>query len=479
MNLRKSMKKLPHLIVCILGGISLFLAYVLPVCGDVGLADRYLEPPVERETLPSSMPEEAKPGIFAGAVQTFKKIMRGNPGEIVQTFERIMMVGPGSLSGTQDLSNNMTESTSGEGMVSDYLIKRGKRYYTQRNRAKAIHELSKVLIINPNEKEAAYYLNKLGVHGGVYGRPQTTATRIARLSGEIHEYKKNIAVLEKENIEQAQATQSLQGEKISLRHDILIQEAENNTLREEAKSLLAQRKARIKSLEVFSKKKRKEIVRLNTDLFTWKSKLAKRVASLKEKDQQLEETRRRLSQEITKTQQKVRTLSIREKEIEGKNLEIAHLSKDLSSTKDRLAAQSAWVKAGENQLKATEEWFNQKINQIVEQQEVLPKQRDKGLKAYQRETERRRKTIALREKNFEKKIQSIRRRDQFIVKLKRKLVLARRRGKGSDYELLQMRLEDTQERLNLVEGLMKEKDEEVKSLEKQLLEMLTPFEGEE
>ena len=83
-----------------------------------------------------------------------------------------------------------------DNMGANFFFDEVLRSYNNGNVRDAIHEWSKVLMIDPNHKEAKKHLRKLGVEKGLYTGNETQETRIADLERKIEYYKNQVAQLQ-------------------------------------------------------------------------------------------------------------------------------------------------------------------------------------------------------------------------------------------------------------------------------------------
>ncbi len=113
--------------------------------------------------------------------------------------------------------------------VADFLNDKGREAYTKGDTATAIHEFSKVLLVDPNNAMAKEYLEKLGLRRGVYGLSPSPASpkQPAMMQKELEDYQVRIQALEKTNSENLAAAQQLEAEKANLSKTL---EAKNDDL---------------------------------------------------------------------------------------------------------------------------------------------------------------------------------------------------------------------------------------------------------
>ena len=117
-------------------------------------------------------------------------------------------------------------------MVSEDLCRKGKFYYERGDYAKAVHELSKAILVDPKNEEARGYLQQLGIKDGLYGRQNPPLSQIAALAHDIQQYKREVQSLEEKTRKQAGLNKLLEQDKQYFRQAILNKETENQILKE-------------------------------------------------------------------------------------------------------------------------------------------------------------------------------------------------------------------------------------------------------
>ena len=82
--------------------------------------------------------------------------------------------------------------------TSDYLVEIGEMYYNKGQKTDAIHEFSKALLINPDNKVAKEYLHKMGLREGLYKPSRTSITIAAESADRLKEYEQKMSQLERD-----------------------------------------------------------------------------------------------------------------------------------------------------------------------------------------------------------------------------------------------------------------------------------------
>lgn len=86
---------------------------------------------------------------------------------------------------------------AGTAVYAKYLIKQGQLYYESGNFMAATHEFTKVLLLDPNNREAQKYLDDLRVGAALYLHPQANVERAADLAKKVDSYQKDLRDLKK------------------------------------------------------------------------------------------------------------------------------------------------------------------------------------------------------------------------------------------------------------------------------------------
>ena len=234
-------------------------------------------------------------------------------------------------------------------LIADQLVMEGKQYYAMGDYARAIHELSKALLVDPNNAEAQYYLNHLGAAAGVLlSRNSSSLGPMAQMTKNLEWYKTELAKLERDNLEKSRLAQGLQAEREKLNQRLANREQENKVLRDKVGDVQGhfrkkanQDRAMIKELEKISAKQEKEIACLNDELCTLEETLLTKVEVIDEQEGDIRDLALNVQEVKKMAQQRAAEDRVLIKSIEAtserKSKEIAKLSTDLIDTKDKLA----------------------------------------------------------------------------------------------------------------------------------------------
>lgn len=423
-----------------------------------------------------------------------------------------------------------------DGLISDYLLSKGKDYFEQGKYRLAIHELSKVLLVDPDCQEAKDYLMRMGIKEGIYGRQHPPLEQIADLSGEIVYYQDKVFAMAQETAKKEDLVKRLEDEKQLAEQaaetktkeaEGILQQAE--AAKTEAEARLAESQALGEEIKAKDEFKDKEIVRLHTDMHqmkqdllaaeqeskegqTTQKELEDKIAKLDTQkteellkyqeaqvslERQLEENRHKLTSQETAMKEKLDDLH---KEIVEKTSQVAY-------TRDRLILANYKVAMFENLL-------TEKEQRLLETQEILNDMRVQigYLEKKVRENQQARKQAAGQKATS---ADFLKKQDQQIADLKEKLVgtqkelqnlkkvtarvssentqelqkqlgdisrqlnesKAKYADKSSEYETMQKRIAEMQDRLRVVEGMLQSRDEQLKNLEDQLTQDLLKMNG--
>jgi len=431
-------------------------------------------------------------------------------------------------------------------MIAQELIDKAKGYYDKGDYSNAIHEFNKALLADPDNQEAREYLEKMGVQGGYYGRPVNLKLKmIEQLNQDLHWYQEQMGRLEEEKLQKEQRVRQLSEERQGLEEAIQLKEQEKaeveerfESLRKEAAARAAQDHALMSRIEREDERKRKQIMRLNTDLYDYKEKLQDKLVGLKEKEGQINE----LDQQIKVLNQEQLALDRdwRESELENEK-QIAEIEQEYGVLKDTFAQDKARRKEEITRLRNALRERNVKADYmkdrvIMAEYKLADKNsqlayRDRKIKEL-RDMVNEMNTISLQlekaggapetlslggESAFEdedERIEFIKRQDEIIADLKARLIESREEfselsradravdeeqadrltkqlealkkrlmnrnekleEKEDAYDLLEEQFLSTRDKLKLVEEIMDEKQEEIEDLEDQLSAVLSRFE---
>ncbi len=419
---------------------------------------------------------------------------------------------------------------SGEGLVAADLLETGKGFYEKGYYSRAIHEFSKVLLVDPDNVEAKAYLAKLGLKEGLYGRQITPLQQVGRLGQEIVGYQGQVSTLADEKAQEEERNRQLAADMASVEQSLQDKTAEAENIRQEADAAqkaadqrVAESEKTAAAMKTKAERKQKEVVRLNTNLYSLKSQYLKKQQQIKLKEAALKDLQQRialgdkidreehlrnveqelaLKRDLEKLRHESEEMNLDNREkIDDLHTQLVSKSNEADILHDRLVMSNYQLANAENQIASKE-------RQIVEAQDILNRMQAKiGLLE---------KKVAggLREKKPEEQgpqtVDFLKKQDQQISTLKTQLLATRTElnnlrltagqatseetaalkkqledmaaqltdskslyaNKDADYQIQEKRIKDLQERVAVVESELQFRDEQMKKLEKQLNEDL-------
>ena len=134
-------------------------------------------------------------------------------------------------------SFSQTSYAEPQNTPANFLVDVGKDHYAKGQKAEAIHELSKALILDPENAEAKKYLHKLGVEEGLYTSKRTSTDQIADLSQHVNTYKQKIVELERQKKDIEDKFNNLQAERNELYRSNLAKDLEMNLLHDKVNQI--------------------------------------------------------------------------------------------------------------------------------------------------------------------------------------------------------------------------------------------------
>ncbi len=113
--------------------------------------------------------------------------------------------------------------------AADFLASVAVEEYEQGKREDAIHEFSKVLMIDPHNEKARDYLKRMGLLEGLYQGTKTSETKISELGENVVKYQNQVAELEGQKRELGQKLNKIQAEKGHLKVENALLSVDNQT----------------------------------------------------------------------------------------------------------------------------------------------------------------------------------------------------------------------------------------------------------
>jgi chromosome segregation ATPase len=354
-------------------------------------------------------------------------------------------------------------------LIAEHLVMEGKNYYASGDYARAIHELSKALLIDPHNAEAQYYLNQLGAAAGVLlGRGSSSMSQMAHMSRNLEWYKTELSKKERDNIEKARLAQTLQAEREKLHQKLVNREQENKVLQQKIGDVQAhfrkkasQDRAMINGLEKISSQKDVEIACLNDELCTLEETLLTKVELVEEQENEIKDLSRNVQEVKKMSQQRAAEDQVLIKSIEAasehKSKEIAKLSTDLVETKDQLATSNQTL---------TEK--DQKMNELIDEINSLEKDLNTTEKRWESTKLDYEKTIQnLEQEVTQNKTQLSKTDEQYSQKMKN--LQSTLREKRNELKAKENRLIAANYKLEVTQKALEAKNEVIGQLRKSLL----------
>lgn len=450
---------------------------------------------------------------------------------MINTHIRLLRVLIAALllfSGVFLLSNNSFAQSS---LIVDSLLIEGKGLYESGEYEKAIPLFSKALLIQPRNKEALEYLKKMGLDGGIYGSPKTMIDRIYDLMDDIELYRQDLQALEEQSRSQAEQTEQVKQQKQHLEELIQQKEQEKQQLMEKSEEFYAvavMKGKEVAELQDVTEQKTGELVRLNTDLFETKKQLLSDREVLENRNAELTTVRENFDQHQKMSETQLHELKMQyetdilelQKKRDALEHEVFNVSDDRDETvkrfDDALRQKEAMLTLEQGRLAVTSYQLAKQEAQLLrmrEQVQILHTQRQDLIK----EAEGLREQIRQlkQDQNFryahtadtkpQKLVEHIKKQDEQIIDLKARLTRLleeaaslQRTDAVSEKEMtalqdkikaleteisdkekelsfskeqtvsLEGRIKDYQERLDVVEEMIKDKEDRILFLEKEM-----------
>ena len=416
-------------------------------------------------------------------------------------------------------------------LAAEDLLVGAKAYYEEGRYQQAIHEFSRVLLVDPYNKEAKEYLHKLGLQEGLYGRQVTPLQQVTQMGQEIVDYEGQLSTMAEENARQAEFSQQLQGEIGNMGAALQEKTDEADNLRQESAAIqktaaekVAQSEKVAAAMKAKADFKEKEVVRLHTDLYEMKARFLENQKEIEQKETALKQLQEKMGQELGKNtkagreqqlQYKKQEIALKaeletlrhqakmmeienKKQIDGMREELVEKTNEADALHDRLVVANYKLANTENAIASKE-------REVLQGQDALSQMQARVLSL-----EDKLKAAGMQQKlgasSEVRTVDFLKKQDQQIAELKTQLLATKSElgklrqsagqssvaetatlkqqlaemskqwkeskslyeHKSEDYQIMEKRLKDLQERLLVVEGLLKSRDEQMKTLENQL-----------
>lgn len=405
-------------------------------------------------------------------------------------------------------------------LVSQELVKVGKMYYELGDYQRAIHELTKALMVDPTNNEAMVFLDQMGVENILYSNGKPKMLEVAEY---VRGFKERIATLEEQNSKKEDQNQSMQDAINGLQNSITSTQQENEFLlskikeaQAQADALTAQNMSLNHNLQAKSQQEKNDLVQLNMTMTELKEKMVNNLDTIQEKEDRLAY----LQEQLNNTEKDLEAVQVKY------HTDIQKIEKDFDKYKQNVAKNETVkrekfnrlsefarqkmieAEAAKDKLLYTEYKLTDRESRIIDKSRNI-NQLKRDLRALQEEMARLRlqtQSTDGHSPSASEKEALIQRQEQLIEELQTKLSSAQGQmddlensvmdgneediqglkqqldeknknleetrstleAKEANYSVLEERLKDTQKRLELVEQIILEKDQQVRDLEQQI-----------
>jgi len=416
-------------------------------------------------------------------------------------------------------------------LLSDALTDKGIDYYYEGQYDEAIHELSKALLADPDDKRALKYLQLMGLSWGAYGPGETLIERTGALADQVVAYRHALADKESEIDFFEQKNQSLknqlQGSWHSIKRQQQIKDRLNQAIRAKERDLREKQHDLHRMSSILSEKQG-DVARLNADLYD--------LSDYAQKQQQvLEKATTRLADVSENYQYSLRRWQKESYEYQDLITEMEHqANRQKNDFLDDEQVDRQYIKSLRHNLRAVSDQKKDALGQLRLISRKLSKLEEQIKKKDYTLSILKKAILSLRSdmdalnitdssdhlrpdllpgagQRDHREIRWIERKDDLVDDIKRRIDQTRAQmdtvslgsdeeetdsllslrqqleqteaeleqtraamdEKDSGYTALEQRLQDTQERLGIVEEMLKEKEAQIQTLEKQLTDYLS------
>lgn len=416
--------------------------------------------------------------------------------------------------------------------VAEFLNDRGKKMYRQGLVEEAVREFSKALLVDPDNKTAREYLQKLGLLEEADPPPQKTVSNIADLTRRIAILEEELAYFEnrpQQDIrQQEKALKDLDVDREVLMTQLSKGKEQVASLNQKLEKDAAAHDQQIRGLQMhvdllkeYLERDRKELVRLRALSQSYEDsrenseeleKAGKKIAGLTgelrrmrdelkmKADESREQTARLEKESAQKTNYEQQFAELRKK-IEAREEALARLKQDLNAKENKIAQYEDQIRefSGNDDLRR---------RRLADYEEALGAKEER-IAALQKDIEKREESASLKDQlaflkaEYESSIELLKEKEMMIRSLAEQLAELKDRQvptavqanvrnqledakvrllelqtaleeKDDDIAFLEERLIETEQRLELVQIIIRQKDERILSLEKQLQDRAQP-----
>lgn len=264
----------------------------------------------------------------------------------------------------------LAPATFGEtsGLASRHLLDQGKSFYQRGDHVRAAQALSKVLLMEPENREALLYLKKMGLDGSYYGNRNQRFSQIVHLAEKVQDYELRLKEMQAQSDKKDELARTLENDKEALRQAVAAMEDQTKDLRqkmEDVHSSSEHDQAMIADLEKNVSKKDEEIERLNTNLIETRDQLNEHLALLSSKEEELKKLELQ-TQDLEKDLSSTKN-SWRDNQMEYEN-RIQAIEEELGGTQH---ARATSEEEFQGQLRTLKEALDRKVSELTAAQEQM------------------------------------------------------------------------------------------------------------
>ncbi|MDZ4243035.1 MAG: hypothetical protein U1D99_09425 [Candidatus Omnitrophota bacterium] len=194
--------------------------------------------------------------------------------KIIFNFSVFLPLGLAALSATASAAD----------LINRELVRAGQECLDRGDQDCAIHQFSKALLADPDNKEAQQGLEKLGLKKGIYGRGKTDLGAVTEMSQEIQDYQQRMTAMEQERLDKEQRAAALEQEKQSLRQALSDKESEVQTAHQRASQMADGYEIQIKDIKSQAAVDSRLAKKLSRELTALKAKLDKKLELIDRKN---------------------------------------------------------------------------------------------------------------------------------------------------------------------------------------------------
>jgi len=295
-------------------------------------------------------------------------------------------------------------------VMGKYLVRMGKLYYKQGDLASAVHEFTKAIMVDPGNREAQKYINRITMDGGYFVRKEDRSKNVEALVSVLEDYETKIRSLSKEKHQQMKINVLLKQDKEKLHRIISARNQENADLSADLKEKVAVVKTKTKEISRLAKR----LQRLDKELASVNQEISVKLAEnngLQEKIKEIQLAAKKNIKEVQlAAKENIKEMKLAAKDqassdgaliaelqnnLEKKIRQIAMLTKEKTKLNTRIETVKKTIEKQEQE--------NQGLLAKVEQTEKTIKGRTTEVALLSKQTEQLNKRIEAAEKAAEKK----------------------------------------------------------------------------